>query len=378
MMSTGTEYSDFEHADSGQTGIERRLKAQIDRYPVRLRPELAREAYQAHRRHRVVTRAAATAGLVVLVVAAIAVGTGAVPFSAGDDHPSGSASTPLGKGAVPPSSFQPTPAPDNLTRQQASGDIFFVRQTTGQPSSGDTFFYGSVNRSISYDSYGMPAYDDSDALVRGKDGKAVEATTIVRYAARTWTRGTLPSPAATPKSPSRTLCSVAQDGGLNNEDPTQLMKGASSLLTCPGLTVTRGQRIHGVDAIKISRLNNTLWMNAITDLPIQAVTVNAKAPKEDITQFGYFPPTQANRARYLTTPIPHGFTQAAPPGPEPTTTVPVQPWTPPAGAISPFGLKPVPASDGLTASQAAGDILWTRSTTEAIPASDTLLDNIFS
>jgi hypothetical protein len=63
---------------------------------------------------------------------------------------------------------------------------------------------------------------------------------------------------------------VAQGGGLNNEDPTLLMKGASSLLTCHELTVTRGVSIDGIAAIKISRLNNALWINATTYLPIQS------------------------------------------------------------------------------------------------------------
>jgi hypothetical protein len=44
----------------------------------------------------------------------------------------------------------------------------------------------------------------------------------------------------------------------------------------------------------------------------------------------------------------------------------------------PFGLKPVPAGDVLTATQAKGDVLWTRTTTQAIPASDTLVESTFS
>lgn len=148
------------------------------------------------------------------------------------------------------------------------------------------------------------------------------------------------------------------------------MRDARSLLTCPGLTITPGQRVDGLDAIKISIGDDALWVNATTDLPIK---MEARHPTEtDFWEFGYLPATRANLTSYLTVAIPRGFMRGG------SLTVPLQPWTPPTGVAPPFGLKPAPAGDGLTATQARGDILWTRTTTQAIPASDTLVESTFS
>jgi hypothetical protein len=374
-VSTGTERTGF-----GPAGIEQRLKAQIDRYPVRLRPELARQAYRAHRRHRLIRRSATAGMLAVVAAAGVAVATGSVPFRSAAQDPGAvtrQAAPAAGQGTVPPASFQPTPAPDSLSPQQAAKDIFFVRQTTSgaHQRAGDTFFFGSDNRTVGYSADGTPIADGMVTLVPGKGGKRSYVTTAVNYSEHTWHRFSFSDQAIKP-SPSWELCSVAQGGGLNNEDPALLMKGASSLLTCHELTVTRGVSIDGIAAIKISRLNNALWINATTYLPIQAETVN---PKEtDITQFGYLAATLANLADYLNAVVPAGFMQDSVLPPQPATTVVLPPWTPPAGAIPPFGLTPVPAGNSLTAAEAKDDILWTRSTTEAVPASDTLLDNIFN
>jgi hypothetical protein len=304
-MSTGTERTGFEPA-----GIEQRLKAQIDRYPVRLRPELAREAYRTHRRHRLIRRSAAAGALAVAVAAVVAVATGTVPFGSAAQRPGPVTSqVPApGRGIVPAASFQPSPATDSLSPRQAAKDIFFVRQTTRgahQPA-GDTFFYGNHNRNVDYNADGTLAGDDMVTLVAGEEGTFSSTTTAVSYSEHTWRRFFFPDPAIK-ASPSWELCSVAQGGGLNNEDPTLLMKGAASLLACPELTVTRGVSIDGIAAVKISRLNNALWINAATSLPIQGETVN---PKEtDITQFGYLPATPADQASYLNAVIPPGFAQ---------------------------------------------------------------------
>jgi hypothetical protein len=391
-MSTSTERTGSEPAS-----IEQRLKAQIDSYPIRLRPDLAREAYQAHRLHRVIRRSTAAGTLAVVAAIGVIVATGAVPFSGAAQRPStvtSQAQTP-GQEIVPPASFQPTPAPDSLSAQQAAKDIFFMRQTTSRAHLvinyqfnnlwqvngvhlGDNFFYGNEDRNVDYNADGTPANDNMIVGVTGKDGKLTPTQTMVNYRDHTWLRGPGPSPALN-TFPSG-LCAVAQVNGLDSEDPTLLMKGARSLLTCHGLTVTRGVSVDGIAAIKISRPNSALWINATTYLPIQA---EAGGPgKTDTTQFGYLPPTPANQTSYLSVFIPPGFTRDVffnpqSPTPEPTNTAPVQPWTPPAGTIPPFGLQPVPAGNDLTVAQAKGDILWSRFTTEAIPASDTVIDNIF-
>ncbi|HEY6791498.1 MAG TPA: hypothetical protein VI365_29720 [Trebonia sp.] len=371
-MSTGTERTGFESA-----GIEQRLKAQIDRYPIRLRPELAREAYRAHRRHRLIRRSATAATLAVVVAAGAAVAAGAVPFSSAAQRPSpatSQAAPATGHGTVPPASFQPSPAPDSLSPQQAAKDIFFLRATTsGTGRSVDTFIDGASNRTIAY-AAGAPADDGSMVAGTAKDGKSMTTLTDVYYSSQSWLRS-IEIPAQPASAPG--LCGDAQLGELNSEDPSLLMKGASALLTCPRLKVTRGQQVDGIDAIKISLDDSTLWLNATTDLPIQSQVVSRAAPTE-FTQYGYLPATPANLVHYLNAVVPAGFRLAFIPETEPGTTVVLPPWTPPAGAIPPFGLRPVPAGNSLTAAEAKGDILWVRSTTEAVPASDTLLDNIFN
>lgn len=322
-MSTGTEHTGFEPA-----GVEQRLKAQIDRYPVRLRPELAREAYDAHRRHRLIRRSVTAGTLAVVAAVGIAVATGAVPFSSAAQRPGPvtNQAPSTSPRTVPPASFQPPPAPDSLTRQQAAKEISFMRITTSgtRPTSDDDFSYGysysfsdgityhiptgASHRGIKYTANGTPADDNSFTIGTVKDGKARDTTTQVNYSSRTWWRFT--GGPLTLLSQTPTLCAVAHARwqGLGDEDVLLLMADAGSLLTCKGLVVTRGQRIDGIDAITIAQGNVKIWLNATTDIPIQQVTVSHGTPTE-ITQFGYLPATPANLAYYLRAAIPPGFTQ---------------------------------------------------------------------
>jgi hypothetical protein len=364
------------------TDIEQRLKSQLDRVPVRLRPELAGEAHRSFRRHRVIRRSAAVTGTAIAVALAVSAGTGSVPFSADAQRPAPATSRlPVpADGLLPPAGFEPPAAPDSLTPQQAAKDIFVRRETTSGPrrAAGVTFVYGDDNRTISYGTDGAPQYDYSLSVRPGHGGTATFAATSVRYSDRGWMREQdTASTSAAGSGAADSLCSVAQNSGLDNEDPALLMKGAASLVTCPGLTVTRGLPIGGVDAITVAtpRWGKTMWLNATTYLPIRVVTMHPNPT--DIIQYGYLPPTPAN-LRYLTAVIPPGFTRTPPPrGVPPGPQVPVEPWAPPPGVTPPFGLQPVPAPDGLTAAQAKGYIEWVRTTTDAVPASDTLTDTVF-
>jgi hypothetical protein len=341
------------------TGIEHRLKAEMDRVPVAMPSDIVSRAHRAYRRHRVITRSAAISGAVAVIAAvATVLSLATVPFSAapGKVQP---ATPPAG--SVPRASLQPTPPPDSLTAAQASTDIFFVHYTTSTRKTTDTFYYGLDNRGISYNPDGSPATDNSLSV-------KTATVTSVDYASKTWESQGVSVPPAS-GSQAATLCSTATRVGLFDVDVSQL-GGAGSLLACPGLTVTRGQRVDGLDAIKISIDDDALWVNATTHLPIK---MQARHPTEtDIWEFGYLPATPANLASYLSVAIPQGFMRGG------SLTVPIQPWTPPTGVAPPFGLTPVPAGDGLTASQAKGDVLWTRTTTQAIPASDTLVESTFS
>ena len=341
------------------TGIEQRLKAELDRVPVAMPSDIVWRAHQAYRRRRVITRSAAITGAIAVIAAVAAVlSLTTVPFGAapGTIQPA----TPP-RGTVPPATLQPTPPPDSLTAAQAARDIFFVHYTTSTHKTVDTFYYGRDNRGIAYNPDGSPATDNSLS--------ATTATvTSVDYVSMTWESEDVSVPPAL-GSQAATLCSTATRVGLFDVDVSQL-RDARSLLTCPGLTITPAQRVDGRDAIKISSGDDALWVNATTRLPIK---MQARHPTEtDTWEFGYLPATRANLTSYLTVAIPHGFMRGG------SLTVPLQPWTPPTGVDPPFGRKPVPAGDGLTATQAKGDVLWTRTTTEAIPASDTLVESTFS
>ncbi|HEX3965889.1 MAG TPA: hypothetical protein VHZ03_56145 [Trebonia sp.] len=197
--------------------------------------------------------------------------------------------------------------------------------TSGTGRSVDTFIDGASNRAITY-AADAPADDGSMVAGTAKDGKSMTTLTDVYYSSQTWTRSTeipaQPASATGAKAPG--LCGYAQPGELNGEDPNLLMKGASALLTCPRLEVTRGQQVDGIHAITIgakgAKGGQMLWINATTYLPIQQVTVNAEdlrppagfnsAPSPGmIHQFTYLPPTPTNLS-YLVSPIPAGFTKS--------------------------------------------------------------------
>ena len=71
-MSTETGRAGSGGSASGGAAIEQQLRARMDRVQVRLDPGLARVAYRAHRRHRIVTRSVAAAGTAAVPVAATA------------------------------------------------------------------------------------------------------------------------------------------------------------------------------------------------------------------------------------------------------------------------------------------------------------------
>jgi hypothetical protein len=373
-MNTGTE-----RTGPVPAGIEQRLKVQIDAYPVRLRPGLARDALRAHRRHRAMRRSIAAAGVAVVIAAGAAfLAAGTIPFSSapGGRQPISPGVIPA-TGVLPPASLQPTPPGNGLTATQAARDIVWTR-TTYPGSLGsvvDLFRYGSSTNAISYLSGGKPS---QETQITEAGGSPLESTsTVVDYLARTWSRDIPTAPGASPliyQSP----CEIAERSFIGLASASNPAP-ARELLSCLGLPVTRGQRIDGIDTISLTNhASETLWLNATTYLPVQVVMRTAQPGQAYTVRFGYLPPTAANLA-YLAPYIPHGFTHVPSPGAQSrSSSSPAKVWVPPAAVIPPFGLQPVAASDSLTAAQAAGDIAWARTTTSAIPASDTLIDSTFS
>ena len=376
-MSTGTERTGFGPDDCGRAGMEQRLRTQMDQAQVRLRPELAREAYRAHRRHRAVRRSVAAAGTAVVIAAGIALAaTGATPFSVRPVQQPGPSGTPTSApdGAIVPAPIMPihpAPAPsDSLTAQQAAQDILVTSGTTMTgPSDAftvvDTYTYKDTTRAITYEPAPNGRDPWLDVLTSTTDGTTT--VTRVNYASRTWSR----QASAAPLQPAITCATLARAGWLGL-DLSRHPDVARSLLSCPSPQLDHGKSVNGIRNILIATPNvGLLWINATTYLPYEFDAYGME------TQLQYLPPTRANLAA-LDFAIPVGFRQATPASTVPPGPPVPQPWTPPAGAIPPFGLQPVPAGNGLTAAEAKGDILWARSTTEAVPASDTLVDNIFS
>jgi hypothetical protein len=379
------------------TDIEQRLRRELDQVTVRVPAGIVRRAHGAYRRRLAATRATAIAGtaIVVAVIAAVLAVT-TTPFGAAPGGRPSPASTRTLPADIPPAGLKPPSPGDGLTTAQAARDILWEHvETTMRPASESSvlnlFQYGATDGAeIEYSANGAPLTVNQSAGVPAS-GAYITTSTYVNYRDHTWSQGVTDSGEASLPPLS---CYALTNGGTTLSDeaiafgiPPRYARFRVLLDYCPpGVTITRGQRIDGIAAITISdQAGDTLWLSASSYLPIQLVSTSPVAMFGDHTagrtlvrqaiRFGYLPPTKANLA-YLAAPArPAGFTNLTP-GPLPTFA-PITPWTPPAGAIPPFGLRPTAAGDRLTAAQASKDILWMRTTSEAIPASDTLTDDMF-
>jgi hypothetical protein len=319
---------------SAGTSIEQRLKSQMDRVQVRLRPDLAREAYRAHRRHRVRSRsAAAVATAIVIAGGATMAATGRVPFSAAPRVPGPSPAGGRSGGLLPPASMPPPAPGDDLTAQQAAHDIFWQHIIMRATPATDTFVtnqyqYGTTTRLTMYSPDGAPKRDNEFTGATITDGTLASTTTSVDYQSRTWVRevsqgadtgGRLSTP---PALSGQRLCVEVQQMGLGAVDFMAYPDAARSLLACKALVAARGQRIDGIDAVTFSdaKIGETLWVNAVTYLPVQLTdvfppggrTIPTPGPATyanvgETIQYGFLPPTSANLP-YLSAPLPAGFT----------------------------------------------------------------------
>jgi hypothetical protein len=416
------------------TSIEQELKYQLDSVRVRVRPDLAREAHRSFRRQRVRRRSIAAATTAIAVGAAVTlVATGTVPSGLALGKPSPATSPSLPAGGVPPAGLEPAPPSDGLSAQQAAGDIFWMHSTlattaaSGAAVMSNTFADGGVGmlgsgmltagstlsmyipgvsalgsaryRDIEYARDGRPTEDF--ALSSVPDAGGHESTiTAVSYKDRAWARDVSWSPVTS--GTGQDACHDAQTWlGLGGLDFTTDPGVAESLLSCPAVTVARGVTVDGIGAIKLtdSKLGETLWINAVTGLPIESVfpystnslltgPASVLAPSSQATvtgsvttRYGYLAASPSNLA-HLSASLPAGFRgtpeELANPGSGIPTGKYTQPWVPPAAVIPPFGLRPAPAGDSLTPAQAVRDVLWTRTTTQATRAPDTVVDSMFT
>jgi hypothetical protein len=229
-------------------------------------------------------------------------------------------------GVIPPFGLRPAAPGDSLTPALAARDISWTRSTTQAIPASDTlvdniFSYKTSSSDLTYYPDGKPWDEDSEATIPGRDGKPIDTHTVVDWGKRTYSVDTSPAIDMTgspsPQFPPGSCAAAAARGVYSTLDPAV---GARWMLSCPGVTVTRGLTFEGVGAVKLtSGHGQTLWVNATTYLPIEAVNVNpagqyppagyhgAKSPGQ-VIQYAWLPPTPANLA-YLAAPIPVGFTK---------------------------------------------------------------------
>jgi hypothetical protein len=218
------------------------------------------------------------------------------------------------------------PASDGLTSGQATKDILWTRTTTQATKASDTvvdsrFDYGNASRDLTYTPSGQPWDDDNSYVKPESGGKSAWVHTVVNYDKRTATVSTSQAPAMS--TPAQDACDTARTTGLADISFVATPDAARALLHCSGLTLTGGLTLDGVPAIKIAGDHDeTLWINATTDLPIELTIVNSRpyppaaynntpSPGQ-VIQFTWLPPTPASLA-YLGLPIPAGFTRTQSP-----------------------------------------------------------------
>jgi hypothetical protein len=392
-MSTDTERTHAGHAD-----LEQRLRRELGQLTVAMPADMITRAHRAYRKRLITVRATAITGAtaVIAVTATVVAMVGPSLSRDPDDHRP--AASQAGPPDALPARLRPQPPGDDLSAKQAATDIVWTRVATPTASSPEVTqqlsFAGST-RDVSYYPDGAPSADALSTTVVNADGSRTLTQISVGYLSRTWSSQSSTSPAAAFRQSKQAVCASARqlgafgDVSLASADGGELITAIGWLLACGGLAVTRGLRIDGISATAMSGdshgLRETLWINAATGVPIQFTKVpdDAQSPgaMTQTYQYGFLPPTRANLRHVLAFTLEPGFTRyinSAPSGSSSQAATKADVWVPPAGVIPPFGLEPVPAGNDLTASQAGRDILWTRQTTAADPATDTVIDSTFA
>lgn len=323
-MSTETDHSQT------STHLEQRLRRELDHVTVQVPPDMITRAHRAYRRRLLTTRVTAvtgTAAVIAVTATVLAMTTPSRDEAPGSQRPSPATSQPRSAGElaaakIPAASLQPAPPGDGLTAQQAAADIAWTRTLTTPAGSAtmvsSQFAHGGTTRTISYAADGSPLADDQVATVTEAHGSTRVTTTHVGYQQHAWSRSTT-GHKATPGH-RWSLCLTAQDYGVALISASVLISSAGSLLACRDLTITRGVRIDGIDAVTISNdvlgTRDTLWLNAATSLPIESTAIpdHPHTPGTFTTtvQFGFLPSAPASLA-YLSAYIPPGFDRLSSP-----------------------------------------------------------------
>jgi hypothetical protein len=228
-------------------------------------------------------------------------------------------------GAVVASSAGPPgPGPATLTAsrvraaildalRRSDGDVFGVvatRHAPGQPPvETREWYYPLLDQPARVEKYRSTRFRDGakalDAQVhytrQPKPGEPLDTEVlVVDYGNRTWFRGQQLSPAQV-----FSLFGIRAPGNLRKAVDQGVFKVAGR------------ERIHGVDAIKITftaaLMTIAFWVDARTYIPLQAVTADTgQHPFTETARYRVLPATSANLG-LLTVPVPAGFTRTTSP-----------------------------------------------------------------
>jgi len=311
--------TDIEYGDTGHARFEQRLRRELEHLTVQVPADIIPRAHRRYRRRLITTRVTAISGTAAMIAGAATIVAMAGP-SLGLSHGSQRPGTVAGQAPaakVPPVTLKPPAPGDGLSGQQAAREISWTRATStsasGVTSVSDTFSYSGTTRVIGFSQQGTVLYDQQTSVVTGSAGTPVLASTNVNYPGGWVARGTAPAPdrAAQPVE-----CPMVREAGLASLlSASVLVASGASLLDCPGVTVTRGVRIDGLNAVTISSnvmdVRTTVWLNGATSLPVAATTISRGVTKTIL--FGFLPPTAANLG-YLSAYVPPGFKPPRSPG----------------------------------------------------------------
>jgi hypothetical protein len=305
--------------------LERELRDEMERAPIRPRPNLVREAHRRFRRRRLATRAALAAGTAVAVSVATVIAVTGLP----------------GQQRIETTAYVISQMNNALAA--ANGDVMHISQdgidgTTGStpnPESIQYWAYGSQSRELlTYDGSKLDTWDTLTHVKQGFEDSVVSAD----YHRRTVVKGGT----IFPHVPTQAVGGCyGIPGGLLDSPGTGLIESASlladtmhALVHCGSTSVAWHQRFDGTQAIELTgHYGNTtwhVWIDEATFLPIADGFSSPNVDEGSSTErYGWLVPTAANLAM-LTGPIPPGFTVTTHP-PAVQVSVPhLKPAGPPA------------------------------------------------
>jgi hypothetical protein len=280
--------------------FERELRAEMERAPIRPRPDVVQVAYRRFRRRWLATRAA-LAGTAVVAGAAATIAVTGLP----------------GQQRIETTAY--VIGQVNSALSAANNDVMYVSQGGVDYMNPDgtafgTQYWGYGNQSREVTVFGGVEQDNWDTVTHVKRGlKDVEVG--VNYRQRTAIKQSTIIPVKTAAEP---MNCGGIPGGLLYSPGSGAIENASFiagymriLLGCGGVSTTWNQPYDGTQAVKLTghfaAVTWWVWIDQATFLPIaDGFSSTVKTDGSGSDRYGWLPPTKANLAN-LTGPIPGGF-----------------------------------------------------------------------